>query len=444
MGLFWLLVRVSESQAPTCRASDEDLWPGLQADMARRFGVAPEAICGATWCGEEEADGATVMATWRCDRLPTGGAPVILELVSHGARDMMLIDRNCGDAGSIAEAWASARLRSSAGTNAQFLGDVIRQIVRDLEPLEVFRWCTFFPDTWVEAVDRLPSLAAVVGQEADAGWPRRVLGVPPKKLHIGCGPVHEVIMRTEVVGPPPWDPKIGLFDEDWLQIDSDFGGSAAGMPVEADHGALFATSGTDTIGLHDAGRVAEAYAAFGRTRALNYDLCAPDGFFWIEDGALEAVVAEHVVEHLPAPCLRRLFSDLYAKLRPGGQLRISTPDLTLFARQYLDAIDNGGMNRWIKNHAHSFPPMCCDWETWPNVSAASVVNDIVRNYDHVFIWDEGSLTMALEVAGIPRTAVARSSFRSLDVQPDLARFDTLQRAEESLYLAVVKPDDAQL
>jgi predicted SAM-dependent methyltransferase len=49
-------------------------------------------------------------------------------------------------------------------------------------------------------------------------------------------------------------------------------------------------------------------------------------------GSVAAILAEHVLEHLPLDDLPRLVSECHRVLRPGGVLRVVSPDARLLAR----------------------------------------------------------------------------------------------------------------
>jgi hypothetical protein len=56
----------------------------------------------------------------------------------------------------------------------------------------------------------------------------------------------------------------------------------------------------------------------------------------IEDGALTRVYADNVIEHLPLPAGRAMLAEAYRCLRPGGVIRLVTPDIRKHVELYLN------------------------------------------------------------------------------------------------------------
>lgn len=62
------------------------------------------------------------------------------------------------------------------------------------------------------------------------------------------------------------------------------------------------------------------------------DATAPWPF---EDGSLELVYADNMIEHVPLEAGRVMFAEAYRCLRPGGVIRLVTPDLRKHVELYL-------------------------------------------------------------------------------------------------------------
>lgn len=68
-------------------------------------------------------------------------------------------------------------------------------------------------------------------------------------------------------------------------------------------------------------------------RARNYlDATGPWPF---EDGALEVVYADNMIEHVPLEAGRVMFAEAFRCLQPGGVIRLVTPDLRKHVELYL-------------------------------------------------------------------------------------------------------------
>ena len=122
-------------------------------------------------------------------------------------------------------------------------------------------------------------------------------------------------------------------------------------------------------------------------------------------------------------------------LRVGGAIRIAAPDLERALESYVagDGFLEGA----------SYPGrFALPWERSP--SAATLVNDMFRNWDHAcgggWMWDYASLERAIvRGAGIPKDAVRRSFYRDAADLPE--HFVGREFRSESLFVTVVKTDE---
>jgi predicted SAM-dependent methyltransferase len=56
----------------------------------------------------------------------------------------------------------------------------------------------------------------------------------------------------------------------------------------------------------------------------------------VEDGAASHVYSDNVIEHLPLAAGRAMFAEAHRVLRPGGRIRLVTPDIRRHVQLYLD------------------------------------------------------------------------------------------------------------
>lgn len=130
---------------------------------------------------------------------------------------------------------------------------------------------------------------------------------------------------------------------------------------------------------------------------LNSDLIAGDVFLDLTrplplpNGAFAFVFGEHVIEHIPDRAGERLLAELLRILRPGGVLRLTTPDLQKLIELYEDRNPVIGRAEYARvldettGREHGRP--------------AQVLNDAMRLWGHRWIYDEDDLVARLRAAG---------------------------------------------
>jgi predicted SAM-dependent methyltransferase len=127
----------------------------------------------------------------------------------------------------------------------------------------------------------------------------------------------------------------------------------------------------------------------GITGVIHLDAAQP---FPFEDGALDFIYSEHMIEHLPYQEGMVMLSECHRVLRPGGVLRLTTPDLLFLIELYSG--DNSQLQddyiKWATDTFISHAPGYAD---------TFVVNNFFRDWGHQFIYDRKTLQEALERAG---------------------------------------------
>lgn len=131
----------------------------------------------------------------------------------------------------------------------------------------------------------------------------------------------------------------------------------------------------------------------------------------IAPGQVRFVYTEHFIEHIEREDAKRLFTHARAVMASGGIVRVSTPDL----KRLLDDYQAGHLVR--ADHGGWFPPTLC-----------RMVNEGMRSWGHIFIYDESELTGLLEECGFADVKrvkwgeSATAELRELESRPD---FDDL-------------------
>ncbi|MFM8954045.1 MAG: class I SAM-dependent methyltransferase [Planctomycetaceae bacterium] len=136
------------------------------------------------------------------------------------------------------------------------------------------------------------------------------------------------------------------------------------------------------------------------------DITAP---FPFSDDTFDAILCEHLIEHVPYPAADRAVAECLRVLKPGGYLRIATPDLLKLLSLYEQPQSAIGSrySRWI---VETFVPFA------PGPQPCYVVNNAFRNWGHEFLFDEAALMAMLtrhRFVDLKRQSPQSSSSREL-------------------------------
>ena len=114
--------------------------------------------------------------------------------------------------------------------------------------------------------------------------------------------------------------------------------------------------------------------------------------FPFAEEVLDFIFSEHMIEHLSYPGALSMLDECHRTLKPGGTVRISTPDLG-----FLLALFGSGLTppqqRYIEWSTRTFV------HSAPRPRAVYVLNNFVRDWGHQFIYDEETLRESLERSG---------------------------------------------
>jgi len=153
------------------------------------------------------------------------------------------------------------------------------------------------------------------------------------------------------------------------------------------------------------------------------------------DGQFEYVLTEHMIEHLTFPQGLRLLREIHRVLRPGGKVRVATPDFSFLFRICSEepSEEDRAYTLWASR------AFCPDWPAGP----VSEVNNFFRAWGHQYIYDARVLGSALASCGfgeIVRCAVGESSdpvFRGVERHGE--RIGAGNNKVETLVLEASKP-----
>jgi predicted SAM-dependent methyltransferase len=152
--------------------------------------------------------------------------------------------------------------------------------------------------------------------------------------------------------------------------------------------------------------------------------------FPFADNSFDKIFTEHTIEHLPIEKIRLFLSEIFRVLKPGGVLRVTCPDLELYARNYV-AGDQAFFDKVLEG---------VEWKRRKDPEAMWVVrtrggafmSNAVRNFHkHRWMYDYDTLSSCLKEVGFTET-VKQTFGTSID--PDLAAMDNRERSFETLYI----------
>lgn len=113
--------------------------------------------------------------------------------------------------------------------------------------------------------------------------------------------------------------------------------------------------------------------------------------FPFPDQSFNYVFSEHMIEHITYQDGLAMLKECYRILCKNGKIRISTPDLKFLVELYSEPKTDLQL-RYIKWASASFTPDGVSSDT-------IVINNFVRNWGHLFIYDEKTLRYALNESG---------------------------------------------
>ena len=114
--------------------------------------------------------------------------------------------------------------------------------------------------------------------------------------------------------------------------------------------------------------------------------------FPLPDSRFVRIYSEHMIEHIDQKSGENMLRECFRVLKPGGRIRIETPDLERMCALYSNK-ETADAQAYVKYHTREFG--------LPGYPATTcfAVNNIMRNWDHLFVYDEEMLRLAMEKAG---------------------------------------------
>jgi predicted SAM-dependent methyltransferase len=168
-----------------------------------------------------------------------------------------------------------------------------------------------------------------------------------------------------------------------------------------------ALQGASRLHLGSGAKLLPGWANLDRTGpagVIRIDLTGP---LPIQEDSVDVIYSEHFIEHVSLTACQAVLGECFRVLRPGGRIRISTPDLEAISRLYLD----GRVGDWADVN-------------WMPTSPCRMLNELHREWGHTFIYDFAELSACLRQAGfieivrLLRNESETPALRDLETRPD--------------------------
>jgi predicted SAM-dependent methyltransferase len=114
--------------------------------------------------------------------------------------------------------------------------------------------------------------------------------------------------------------------------------------------------------------------------------------FPLDDNTFDYIMAEHMIEHVEYPAAQVMLRECYRVLKPGGRVRIATPDLRVLMALYTCEKTNM-QSHYIEWAVTRFMPDVRECQD------VFVINNFFRAWGHCFLYDQETLHQVLSTSG---------------------------------------------
>jgi predicted SAM-dependent methyltransferase len=126
----------------------------------------------------------------------------------------------------------------------------------------------------------------------------------------------------------------------------------------------------------------------------------------LPDGSFDAVLCEHMIEHVPRLTGEAIIHSTYRVLKPGGVARFVTPDLERLARLI---ISPGEGELRYSALLHAFLQDYGIRKRYPGLTKVDFVNIAFKEWGHQYLYTKAALADQLKAAGFARVVETEAS-----------------------------------
>jgi SAM-dependent methyltransferase len=149
----------------------------------------------------------------------------------------------------------------------------------------------------------------------------------------------------------------------------------------------------------------------------------------IDDASFDWIYSSHLIEHLRQEKVIEVLRQLRRLLKPGGLLRLSTPDLRRYIEGYVDP-----ERSFFEEHRRRLATIPVFADGVPD-RPGWMVNQVFYNWGHRWIYDFGEVRYVAAQAGFDPGAVEEVGFRT-GREPAVWALDPEGRDDVSLYVEI--------
>jgi SAM-dependent methyltransferase len=119
----------------------------------------------------------------------------------------------------------------------------------------------------------------------------------------------------------------------------------------------------------------------------------------LNENSFDAILCEHTIEHMPKEAGRHLLAEARRVLRPGGQIRVVTPDLGAMAKMILDP---------SRSEHRQYLRFVAGFHGKVEISNCDATNYLFYSYGHRYIYTVEELAQHVRLAGFDNIVETRA------------------------------------